>query len=51
MGKWLWSAVGGGCMASAMLWQPPFGRELMVCGVVALVVAAGIYFRESLERR
>ena len=25
-------------MASATVWQPPFGRELMVCGLIALVV-------------
>jgi hypothetical protein len=51
MSKWLWSAVGSVCIASATLWQPPFGRELTVCGLVALVVAAGIYVRERVERR
>jgi hypothetical protein len=51
MSKWLWIAVGFACMASATLWQPHFGRELMVCGFVALVVAGGIYFREWVERR
>jgi hypothetical protein len=51
MAKWLWSAVGSACLASAALWQPPFGRELMVCGLVALVVAGGSYVRERAERR
>jgi len=50
MSKWLWVAVGAGCMTAAMLWQPPFGRELMICGLVTLVVGGGIYFREP-ERR
>ena len=51
MSKWLWGVVGFACLASATLWQPPFGRELTVCGLVALVVAGGIYFREREERR
>jgi hypothetical protein len=51
MTKWLWVAVGFACMAAATLWQPPFGRELMVCGLAAFVVAGGIYFRERVERR
>jgi hypothetical protein len=51
MSKWLWSAVGFAAMVSATLWQPLFGRELMVCGLVALVVGGSIYFRERMERR
>lgn len=51
MSRWLWLGVGFACMASATLWQPPFGRQLMVCGLVALVVAGAIYFRERMERR
>jgi len=51
MSKWLWGAVGFACLASATLWQPPFGRELTVCGLVALVVAGGIYFLKRVERR
>jgi len=51
MGKWLWSAAGFACIASATLWQPPFYRELMACGLVALMVAGGSYFRERVERR
>jgi hypothetical protein len=38
-------------MAAATLWQPAFGRELGVCGLVALIVAAGIYVREHEQRR
>jgi hypothetical protein len=51
MRKWLWSAAGFLCIASAALWQPPSGRELTICGLVALVVAAGIHFRERMGRR
>ena len=51
LSKWLWGVVGFACLASATLWQPPFGRELTVCGLVALVVAGGIYFLERVERR
>ena len=46
MNKWLLGAVGGVCLASAELWQPPFFRELVVCGLVVLMIAAGRYLLE-----
>jgi hypothetical protein len=51
MSKWLLSAAACGAFASALLWQPPFNRELIVCGLVALIVAAGRYLRDLFERR
>ena len=46
MNKWLLGAVGGVCLVSAELWQPPFFRELVVCGLVVLMIAAGRYLLE-----
>jgi hypothetical protein len=44
------SAVGCGCVLSALLWQPPFARPLIACGVIALTVAAVSYLRQLLGR-
>lgn len=38
-GVWLLSAVGCGLLLSALLWQPPFQRQLTMCAVGVLVVA------------
>jgi hypothetical protein len=51
MNKWLLSAAGGASLASALLWQPPFYRELIVCGLVALIIAAGGYLQELGDQR
>jgi len=45
------SAVGCGCVLSALLWQPPFARELVIIGVIALTVAAVNYLRHLLDRQ
>jgi len=50
MSKWFFMAAGCTCLASALLWQPPFDRELVVCGLVALIVAVGSYLREFGDR-
>jgi hypothetical protein len=44
---WLFSAVGCGLLLSAMIWEPPFQRELIVFGVVALMLAVSSLLRRS----
>jgi hypothetical protein len=51
MNKWLLSAAGGASLASALLWQPPFYRELAVCGLIALMVAVGGFLKELGDRQ
>ena len=48
--SWLLSAVGCGLLLSAVLWQPPFQRELTVTGFVLLLLALGSFLKR-LERR
>jgi hypothetical protein len=51
MSKWLLSAAGGASMAAGLLWQPPFYRELVVCGLIAMMVAAGGFLKELGDRQ
>ena len=46
MTQWVFGTVGCAALAFALLWQPPFARELIVCGMVALMAAAGGYFQD-----
>jgi hypothetical protein len=44
---WVFSAVGCGLLLSAVIWEPPFQRELIVFGVVALMLALTGLLRRS----
>jgi hypothetical protein len=48
--SWLLSAVGCGLLLSALLWQPPFQRELTTCAVVALLLALGSFLKRLASR-
>ena len=50
MNKWFFTTAGCACLAAAVLWQPVFDRELIVCGLVALIVAVGGYLRNPGDR-
>lgn len=44
------SAVGAASLIAAQLWHPRFGRELVVCGFIALLIAAIQLVREQVQR-
>jgi hypothetical protein len=46
----LTSAIGCACLLAAQLWQPPFARELNICGVIALTLAMVLYLRQAVQR-
>jgi hypothetical protein len=47
---WLLSAVGCGLLLSALLWQPPFHRELALIALVLLIVALTRFLRRLAGR-
>jgi hypothetical protein len=48
--SWLLSAVGCGLLLSAVLWQPPFQRELTIIAVVILLLAVANFLKRLASR-